>query len=280
MNRLDYILSTMKHVPRKTKVLVLFDGSGCISKTLKQMGFDVRALDILPLNHIDLPMDIMDFVPQLLGDWVPDMVWASPPCETFSIVTARKGGGNLYYQTIKVNGKVTNIYPRNDFKSDKRFKKLSDDQIKVLKAKVWEKQNQHLGFVQKTVEIIEYYTKLNPEFIWFIENPASGFIRHQLKGLFDHMVENKTTYCMYGSEYRKETSIFSNIQLYLFYCPKHRKGITDLCGGHKDTLVQRYDNKAQEKGVVKKSTYLERSSIPEKLCMDIFNQAKKVAVSV
>lgn len=280
MERLGFILSTMKRVPRKTKVLVLFDGSGCISKTLKMMGFDVRTLDILPLEHIDLPIDIMDFVPSMLNGWVPDMIWASPPCETFSIVTARKGGGNLYYQTIKVKGKVTNIYPRNDFKSDKRFKKLSDEQIKTLKAKVWEKQNQHLGFVQKTVEIIEYYSKVSSNLVWFIENPASGFIRHQLKGLFDYMVENKTTYCMYGSEYRKETSVFSNVKLNLKYCPKHKKGVTDLCGGHKDNLVQRYDDKAQAKGVVTKSTYLERSSIPEKLCMDIFIQAQKETVSV
>lgn len=269
----------MKHVPRKTKVLVLFDGYGCISKTLKQMGFDVRSLDILPLEHIDLPINILDYTPSMLGNWVPDIIWASPPCETFSIVTARRGGGNLYYQTIKMNGKVTNIYPREDFSSDKRFQKFSDEQRKEIKSKISSKQVQHLEIIRKTVEIIEYYSKLNPNFIWFIENPASGFIRHQLKNLFNNMFENKTTYCMYGSEYRKETSIFSNLQLNLKYCPKHIDGVTDLCGGHKDNLIQRYDDRSQEKGVVKKSTYLDRSSIPEKLCMDIFVQTKKEVIS-
>lgn len=260
------------------RVLVLFDGNGCISKTLKAMGYDVKALDILPLEHIDLPMDVMDFVPQLLGDWVPDMVWGSPPCETFSIVTARKGGGNLYYQTIKRDGKVTSIYPRQDFESDKRFKKLSDVDRNTLKKKVRSKQLQHLGFVQKTVEIIEHYTKLNPKLVWFIENPATGLIRHQLKGLLDNMVENKTTYCMYGCDYRKETSVFSNRKLTLGFCPKHKKGVTDLCGGHNDSLQQRYDHRAQAKGVVSNLSYLERSYIPERLCVDIFAQTQYVKV--
>ena len=75
------------------KVLVLFDGSGCISKAAKEQGHDVRSLDILPLPHIDYPIDILDFKPSLLGDWIPDMIWGSPPCETFSIKTAMKGGG-------------------------------------------------------------------------------------------------------------------------------------------------------------------------------------------
>jgi hypothetical protein len=30
-------------------------------------------------------MDIMDFEPSILGDWRPDVIWASPPCEFFTL---------------------------------------------------------------------------------------------------------------------------------------------------------------------------------------------------
>lgn len=254
------------------KTLVFFDGNGCVSKAAKALGDDVKANDILPLSHIDLPMDIMNFHPNLLGSWIPDRIHFSPPCETLSMVTARKGGGNLYYQTIKKNNRVIDIFPRTDFTQDKRFKNITPEQIK----KIQDKQKQHAAFIDKVIEIIKHYKKLNPKLIWFIENPASGLIRHYLKGKIDGLIENKTTYCMYGAEYRKETSIFSNVKLDLKYCPKHKEGVTDLCGGHKDSLVQRYDDKKQPKGVVTNSTYLDRSSIPHELCIDFLTQSETV----
>ena len=258
------------------KIIVFFDGSGCVSSISRRIGNDTKALDILPLSHIDLPMDIMDFQPKILGNWIPDKIWFSPPCETFSIVTARKGGGNLYYQTIKENNRVTEIYPREDFVSDKRFQKLTTTEREELRIRVIEKQKQHALFVDKTIEIIKYYLSVNPKLEWFIENPASGFIRYYLQGKLDNMFENKTTYCMYGSEYRKETSIFSNIKMNLKYCPKHKEGVVDLCGGHKDNLVQRYDHKAQLKGVVKKTTYLDRSSVPKILAYQVLTYSQFV----
>ena len=268
MGRLDYILSTMKKTAPKLKVLVLFDGSGCVSKMARQMGYDVRTLDILPLEHIDLPMDIMQFIPAMLGDWVPDMIWASPPCETYSCITRMTGGGNFYYQSIyDKTGKVAGVKPRINFNIDKR--------LKGHKEKATLKAAQHRGFVNKTVEIIQYYTAVNHGLIWFIENPATGCIRYILDGKIKGMVENLTTYCMYGTPYRKETSIFSNMKLTLKYCPRHKEGVVDLCGGHSDSLHQRNDHKAQAKGVVTKTTYLERSHIPAKLCMDILHQGKK-----
>lgn len=268
MGRLDFILSKMKRSPQRLKVLVLFDGSGCVSKMARQMGFDVRTLDILPLEHIDLPMDIMEFVPSMLGDWVPDMIWGSPPCETFSCITRMTGGGNFYYQSIyDKSGKVIGVKPRINFSIDKRLKGRREKS--TLKAV------QHRGFVNKTVEIIQHYTAINHGLVWFIENPATGCVRYILDGKIKGMVENKTTYCMYGTPYRKETSIFSNVKMNLKYCQKHRKDVVDDCGGHGDGFYRRYDHKKQDEGVVPKTTYLERSHIPAKLCMDILHQGKK-----
>lgn len=249
----------------KLKVLVLFDGTGCVSNEAKAMGHDVKTLDILPLNHIDLPMDILDFRPELLGEWIPDMIWASPPCETFSCITHMKGGGNLYYESFKLFKNVVGITPRTDFTIDKRL--INRDQKKILSKGVL-----HRSLVDKTMDIIYHYEKINPDLIWCVENPASGYMRYYIMKLRLGIVENLTTYCMYGKPYRKETSIFSNIQLDLKWCHKHRKGVTDDCGGHSDTFVQRYDNKRQPKGVVDSSTYLDRSSIPSELCKEILTQ--------
>lgn len=270
MGRLDFILSIMKRTKPKLKVLVLCDGAGCFSKMSKSMGHDVRTLDILPLEHIDYQMDIMDFEPKVLNGWVPDVIEISVPCETFSGITHMKGGGNLYYQAIYEYSKkgrklrVTGITARTDFTIDKRL-------IKKDQKKIRAKQLQHLAYVTKSIELIKQFKAINPNVVFLIENPATGYIRYIIQPLLD-CIENKTTYCMYGSKFRKETSIFSNVELSLKYCPKHKDGVVDLCGGHTDGFVQRYDNKRQAKGVVQKSSYLERSSIPDKLCLDILTQ--------
>jgi hypothetical protein len=246
------------------RILIFFDGDGCVSKAAKALGHDVRCLDILPLPHIDYVMDILDFKSELTGGWIPDAIWASPPCETFSCITNMKGCGNRYYETTKQYGHVQSITPRTDFTIDKRL--IGFDET------ITKKGAEHRLFVDKTIEIIDDYEKVNPDLLWCIENPASGLIRYYLMTLKVGINENRTTYCMYGKPYRKETSIFSNIELELKWCHKHRKGVVDDCGGHSDSFAQRYDKKRQPKGVVSRSTYLDRSSIPEALCVEILNQ--------
>jgi len=251
----------MKH--EQKKILVLFDGSGCISKMAKNLGYHVKSLDILNLDHIDIPIDILQFNPEDINGFIPDVIWASPPCETWSIVTAMKGGGNRYWESIKLNGKVVDIKPRTNFTIDKRLK---------YPDRIIRKRITHTDILIKTVDIINHYQVQNPNLIYFIENPATGYMRFYLKKLIPTFYENITTYCKYGSQYRKETSIFSNLKLNLKWCPKKSK--TNTCH-HSDTFQQRYDHKKQPKGVVKHKSYLERSSIPDKLCKDILCQTHR-----
>ena len=245
-------------------VLVLFDGSGCVSEAAKDMGFNVKTLDILPLPHIDLPIDIMNFMPRMLNGFVPDFIWASPPCETWSIKTAMKGGGNMYWETIKTNNKVSDIVPRGNFDADKRLK--FPERIKA-------KQYLHTRLLEKTVQIIDYYDNINPSLVWCIENPASGFMRHYLKNIKDGYVENVTTYCKYGSPYRKETSIFSNLKLALDWCPRKTKSGTNTCH-HTDSFALRWDHKRQPIDQIIPQSYLERSTIPDQLCKSILKSVE------
>jgi site-specific DNA-cytosine methylase len=79
------------------KILELFAGSRSIGKVAT--GHDVFSSDIEQFGGIDYVADILEFdytkVP-----FVPDMIWASPPCTGFSVAALGHhwtgGGPSLY----------------------------------------------------------------------------------------------------------------------------------------------------------------------------------------
>jgi hypothetical protein len=66
------------------KVLELFAGSRSIGKVAESLGFDVFSVDVKPFDNIDLVQDI-EFLSVEQIPFVPDIIWASPPCTTYSI---------------------------------------------------------------------------------------------------------------------------------------------------------------------------------------------------
>jgi len=250
---------------RKIKVLIFFDGLGCVSRAALKLEFDTRTLDILSLEHIDLPIDILDFDIDMLNGFVPDFIWASPPCETFSMLSAMKGGGNPYWETIREKNKVVAIAPRTNFSIDRRLK---------FPERITAKRELHTRYLIKTIKIINDYLKINPNLIWCIENPASGLMKYLIPNIQTGVITNLTTYCKYGSSYRKETAIFSNMKFDLHWCGKKYKNGKNTCH-HTDSLHRRFDGRKQKDGVVVNRTYLEKSSIPESLCIEILSQVQK-----
>ena len=87
-------------------VLELFAGSRSIGKVADELGYNVFSVDVKAFENIDLVKDIehltIDDIP-----FKPDLIWASPPCTTFSIAAI---------STHRDNGK-----PKTDFaaKSDR-----------------------------------------------------------------------------------------------------------------------------------------------------------------
>lgn len=151
------------------KVLELFAGSRSIGKVCEELDYEVFSSDINDFEGIDYVTDIFDFdvndVP-----FVPDVIWASPPCTYFSVASI---------------GKHWN------------------------KDNTPKSENALLGveIVKRTFHIIEFFTKLNPDLIWYIENPR-GKLRKL--DIIDEKYINTITYCQYGDDRMKPTDIWSN----------------------------------------------------------------------
>lgn len=144
------------------KILELFAGSRSVGKVAKSLGHEVFSTDIEPYEGIDYVVDIMDFdyakVP-----WIPDMIWASPPCEGFSVAAIGKNWNRDYT-------------PKSS--SARRSVKLVEKTIEVIErteAKFWYIENprgmlRKLGLIwglPHTVTYCQYGdNRMKPTDIW------------------------------------------------------------------------------------------------------------------
>ena len=100
-------------------ILELFAGSRSIGKVAENLGYNVFSSDIIQYEKINYCISILDFDTNKVP-FKPDIIWASPPCTSFSVASI---GKNWYV----------------------------DKTPKSEKAKLG------IKLVQKTIEIIEYY---------------------------------------------------------------------------------------------------------------------------
>ena len=115
------------------KILELFAGSRSIGKEAESLGHEVFSVDIEAFEGIDYVTDIMDF-DYINVPFIPDMIWASPPCTSFSVASIGRHwnkdrtpktenaikGMNLMMQTVTYcqygdsRMKPTDIWTNND----------------------------------------------------------------------------------------------------------------------------------------------------------------------
>ena len=115
------------------KTLELFCGTKSFSKIAKEYGYETLTLDFDNTFNPDIAKDIMDFYIQDLNGYRPDIIWASPPCQKFSVAALGR------------NWNKEDMTPKND------------DTKKAMQI------------VLKTVEIIR---DLKPKY-FYIENPRA-----------------------------------------------------------------------------------------------------------
>ena len=144
-------------------------GSRSIGKACEELNFEVFSSDIHDFGLIDYVVDILDFEESEVP-FIPDVIWASPPCTSYSIAAISHH---------RKNGVATSDFAK---KSDK--------------------------MMERTHQIIEYFTKFNPDLIYYIENPR-GMLR-KMPFMEFHEIRHTVTYCQYGDTRMKPTDIWTN----------------------------------------------------------------------
>ena len=115
------------------KLLELFSGTKSVGKVAEQLGYEVTSLD---LKNADINCDIMNWNYTVYEPGYFDVIWASPPCDTFSRLR-ESNIGRHGFTTERIQSYIDNI---------------------------------GLPILRKTELIIDY---LKPT-CYFIENPQTG----------------------------------------------------------------------------------------------------------
>lgn len=212
----------------KIKVLELFAGSRCIGKEAEKQGMQVFSVDWTNYDDIDLVIDIGEMQRKDVP-FVPDIVWASPDCTTYSIAAC---------STHRTNTKE----PKSDYA-------IKCDAV-----------NQHW------IRLIKEWLLINPDLVFFIENPR-GMLRHM--PWMQEFKRYTVWYCQYGDNRAKPTDIWTNSKTWSPRpeCRnyKYDKGgnIIDKHCHHESA------RRSSKTGTQGRANSYERSKIPEQLCREI-----------
>lgn len=118
-------------------VLELFAGSRSIGKVGDKLGMNVFSVDWEKYEDIDLCVDVAKLKKEDIP-FIPDLIWASPDCTTYSIAA--------------ISTHRNNTEPKSEY------------------AKKCDITNQHF------ISLIKEWLEINPDMVFFIENPR-GMLR-------------------------------------------------------------------------------------------------------
>lgn len=188
------------------KLLELFKGTGSVGKVAKKMGIDVISLDLDPIYTPEIETDILKWDYKKWAKetgYVPDIIWASPPCNTFS---------TMAYKLKERNTKTATPYSA--------------------------RARQGTAILHRTLDIIQYFKRKNPNLVYAIENPRA-MMRFDSRLKKEVPYRDTTIYCIYGDVRRKPTDFFNNVGLDL-PDPADHKCPHETINTIKLPLAQRY----------------------------------------
>lgn len=149
------------------RVLDLFSGMEGWSAPFKERGHEVLTLDNNRMFGADMQVDILETSASDFP-WTPDLILASPPCESFSVAAMGKNWEGT---------KQTGIVPKS------------------------ERAILGIAILRKTLSLIE---ELSPRW-WYLENPCAAM--RKTPEMFKRP-RVTVTYCQYGLPYMKRTDIW------------------------------------------------------------------------
>lgn len=164
---------------RARRMAELFAGTRSVGKVAEESGWNVWSTDLYPFEEMDVIGDILTLDPASVP-WVPDFIWASPPCTYFSVASIGKHWSP---------DKPTTEYP-------------------VPHTPKTEEALLGVEIVKATWRFIDYWTERNPKLLWAIENPM-GKLR-KLPVMERAPYRTSITYCAYGDTRRKPTDVWHN----------------------------------------------------------------------
>lgn len=201
-------------------VLELFAGSRSIGSAAEKLGMNVFSVDWQKFDKIDLAIDIENL---RLEDvpFIPDIIWASPDCTTYTIAA--------------ISHHRNGIFPKSEY------------------AKKCDNVNQHF------ITLIKQWLTINPEMIFFIENPR-GMLRKM--PFMQEFKRHTVWYCQYGDSRAKPTDIWTNNNIWIPR-PQCKNGNKNC---HHESAPR--GSKTGTQG--RKGSY-NRSIIPQELCIEVLN---------
>lgn len=230
----------------KKVIWSLFDSETTITQLLNSDEYIVYSIGLpsssaITDNFIKIDLSRKSCLTKLSKLPLPDIIFASPPCETW--VSVNIGNCRFYNRNFNEH----NLYWQRNFKPNNYN----------IKHRVLRLLGQKTAYF--TAEIIK---KFNPG-LWCVENGSSSLIFRYLK-TYHQLIgnENKTYYSSYDNKNfsRKPTTIYSNLLLNLRQ--DFRKGSKIIVA---ESMRKRID------GIKYLTDYSERSAVPIQLYKHILD---------
>lgn len=224
----------------------LFDSETAITKKLESEKYKVFTIGLasdssMTNDFINIDLSKKRCIKKLSKLPKPDIIFASPPCETW--VNVSVGSVRLFDR----NYKEYNLYWQKNFKPNDFTKEHRNRRLMGQKTAYW------------TAKIIKGF---NPD-LWVVENGASSLIFEYLYNY--HALKGHQNRCRYSAYCNREFSEKPTI----FYSNRQMMLKNNKVKSNKRISANAKSNPKIIPGYVQVTTYAERSKVPLEVYQDI-----------